>query len=189
LYTLEEKLIWQNIQTGDRQSLKNLHDKYFHQMLLFARKSVNDPLLAEELVSDCFIKIWENRSRIVIKVSVKSYLYLMLRNSIIDHYRHRQLATKSLGQIPEIAEEDVFDHFMQYAKLYAALEKLPQQRQKILELAVFDALTYDEIAGKLGITKNTVKTQIARAYRYLRETLGPGDFFLFLLFRKEQKKG
>ena len=157
-------------------------------MLLFARKSVNDPLLAEELVSDCFIRIWENRSRIDIKVSVKSYLFLMLRNLIADHFRHRQLSVQSLERIPDIAEEDVFDSFRQYAKLYAALEKLPRQRQKILEMAVFNSLTYDEIAEKLGISRNTVKTQMARAYRFLRENLGPGDFLLFLLFGKERLK-
>ncbi len=157
-------------------------------MLLFARKSVNDPLLAEELVSDCFINIWESRSKIEIRVSLKSYLFLMLRNSIIDHYRHKQLVTQTLGNLPDIAEEAAFDNFRPYAKLYAALEKLPEQRHRILEMAVFDALSYNEIAEKLGITKNTVKTQIARAYRFLRETLGPGDFVLFLFFRKGKIK-
>lgn len=157
-------------------------------MLLFARKSVNDPLLAEELVSDCFITIWESRSKIEIRVSLKSYLFLMLRNSIIDHYRHKQLVTQTLDKLPDIAEEAAFDNFRPYAKLYAALEKLPEQRHRILEMAVFDALSYNEIAEKLGITKNTVKTQIARAYRFLRETLGPGDFVLFLFFRKGKMK-
>lgn len=153
-------------------------------MLLFARKSVHDPLLAEELVSDSFIKIWENRSKIEVKVSVKSYLVLVLRNSIIDHFRHKQFITQSLDQLPDIADENVFDNLRQYAKLYAAMEKLPEQRQRILEMAVFDALSYNEIAEKLDITRNTVKTQIARAYRFLRETLNPGDFVLFLFFRK-----
>ena len=160
---------------------------YFNQMCLYALRSVSETGLVEEIVSDCFIKIWENRKRIEINVSVKQYIFFMLRNSIIDYYRKTKFLTKSIDDIQELADEAYFDEQKQYADLYSALEILPEQRRKILELAVFDSMTYQQIAEKLNISKNTVKTQMGRAYRFLKEKLDPQDFYLFCLFYRKKK--
>lgn len=71
----------------------------------------------------------------------------------------------------EPADEEAFDEQEQYQALYSTLEKLPLQRRRILEMAIFDSLSYNEIAEKLKISRNTVKTQIGRAYRFLKENL------------------
>jgi RNA polymerase sigma-70 factor (family 1) len=182
---VDELKLWENIKKGDPQSLNRLHALYFHQMCLFARKTVNDNQLIENIVSDCFIKLWENRKKIEIKTSFKSYLYRVLRNQIIDHYRGKQENAELLDELPDIPNEIEFDEQQRYAKLYKAISKLPEQRRKILELAVFDSLSYQQIATKLGISKNTVKTQMARAYRFLKESLEPRDFYFFCLLQKK----
>jgi len=182
---VEDKQLWGNIKNGDKTALKQLHDTYFHQMCLYAHKTVNDPGLIEELVSDCFIKIWENRKKIEIRVSVKHYIFLMLRNSIADLHRKKQTLQETLNEIPDLPDENYFDEQQQYALLYNALEKLPAQRKKILMLAIFESMSYNQIAETLDISRNTVKTQIARAYRFLKETLDPADFYLFCFFRKK----
>ena len=184
---MQDNRLWENIKRGDIQALKKIHDSYFYQMCLYAFKYTNNFGLAEELVSDCFIKIWENRKKIEINSSVKHYILLMLRNNIIDHYRKKRILTDKLDEIPELADEKYFDEQQEYARLYAALKKLPEKRRKILELAVFDSMTYQQIAEELDISKNTVKTQMGRAYRFLKETLDPKDFLLFLVCRKRLK--
>lgn len=167
------------------KALNQLHTLYFHQMCLFAHKSVHDHQLIENIVSDCFIKLWENRKKIEIKTSVKSYLYRILRNQIIDHYREKQDITEVFAELPDIADEAEFDEQSRYAKLYKAVSKLPEQRRKVLELAVYESLSYQEIADKLHVSRNTVKTQISRAYRFLKETLEPRDFCFFCLLQKK----
>ena len=184
---MNELELWKYIQRGDKNAFKRLHKLHFYQMCLFAYKSIKDKQLVENIVSDCFIKLWEYHSEIQIKTSLKSYLYRMLRNQIIDHFRKKQESTDFVVEVPDIADEVEFDAQQKYAKLYQALTKLPQQRRKILELAVFDALTYQEIADRLQISKNTVKTQISRAYRFLKETLEPRDFYFFCLLQNKQK--
>ena len=183
---MEDKRLWENMKSGDKQALNKLHAKYFHQMCLYAHKSTNNSGIVEELVSDCFIKLWENRKKINIKISVKNYIFLILRNSIIDFFRKKQIHTETLENLPEICDESYFDEQKHYALLYQALEKLPEQRRKILELAVFESLSYKQIAEKLNISRNTVKTQIARAYRFLKESLDPKDFYIFYFL--SQKK-
>ncbi|TKG90777.1 RNA polymerase sigma-70 factor [Puteibacter caeruleilacunae] len=182
---VQDLKLWENIQNGDMKALNELHIRYFHQMCLFAKQSFRDDQLVENIVSDCFIKLWENRSKLEIKISLKSYLFRILRNLIIDHHRKRQELVDIVEEFPEVAEETEFDAQLRYVKLYKAIAKLPEQRRKILELAAFESLSYQEIADKLNISKNTVKSQIGRAYRFLKETLEPRDFYLFYFLQKK----
>jgi len=180
---MEDRTLWNRIKKEEKSALRQLHDKYFHQMYLYAKRYTNgQTMLSEDLVFDCFIKLWEFRQKIEIKTSVKHYLFLMLRNSIIDHHRKKRLFTEPLASgYTAPGEEKEFDDQKKYALLYASLEQLPPQRRKILEMAVFDSMTYNQIAEKMHISRNTVKTHIARAYRFLKERLDPKDFNLFLV--------
>jgi RNA polymerase sigma-70 factor (ECF subfamily) len=185
---VEDSTIWKDIKQNDKKALRKLHDKYFHQMYLYASKSTKgNEGLAEELVFDCFIKLWENRKRIDIHDSVKHYLFLILHNHIIDHFRKKKLLTVPLADdFKAPGDEKFFDDQKQYARLYLAVKKLPDQCRKVLELSIFESLTYQEIAEKLHISKNTVKTQVGRAYKHLREILDPKDFNFFLVIRKRR---
>lgn len=187
---MEDYALWKDITRNDKKALRRLHEKYYHQMYLYALKSVPDNSgLAEELVSDCFIKLWENRNKIEIQLSVKHYLFLMLHNGIIDHFRKKRLFMEPLSEdYPSTGDEKFFDDQKQYARLYLAEKKLPDQCRKILELAIFESLTYQQIAEKLQITKNTVKTQMGRAYKQLREMLDPKDFTFFLFLGRRKKE-
>lgn len=183
---MEDSNFWKRLKHDDRNALKALHGKYYHQMFLYAFKSVQvNPGLAQELVSDCFINLWESRKKIEIQKSVKQYLFLMLRNSIIDHHRTKRVLTETLEQdFPIPGDEKFFDDQLEFVHLYQAIEKLPAQCKEILKLAAFESLTYTEIAERLNISKNTVKTQMGRAYKRLREMLDPKDFSFFLVLRK-----
>src|SRR5690606_36822226 len=108
---VEQSFIWEGIKRGDKAALKILHNRYFQQMCLYAVRSLqNSTGLAEELVDDCFIKLWENRRRIEIHTSLKNYLFLMLHNAIIDHIRKKKLMTEPLaGDYPFPGDEKEFD--------------------------------------------------------------------------------
>jgi len=185
---LEDLYLWKRIQQGDKNALERLHTRHFHQMYLYAARHLKEESgLAEELVSDCFIKLWEHRKRLQIQLSVKHYLFVILHNNIIDNLRKKRLRTEPISEeIPVPGDEKFFDDQKQYAKLYLAVKKLPEQCRKVLELAVFESLTYDEIAEKLHISRNTVKTQMGRAYRFLKEKLDPRDFNLFLIIKRRK---
>lgn len=184
---MEDLDLWKNIKAGNKGALKKLHNKYFYQMCLYAIKSTDgNTALAEDLVSDCFIKIWEQRKKIEIKTSVEHYLFLMLHNCIVDHFRKKRIRTEPLEKdFIAPANEKEFDDQKQYARLYKAVKKLPSQCRIVLELAVYESMTYQEIADKLNISRNTVKTQMGRAYQHLREMLDPKDFNFFLIIKKK----
>ncbi|MGV8091599.1 MAG: RNA polymerase sigma factor [Mangrovibacterium sp.] len=174
--------IWENIRKGDLNSLRVLHDRYFIQLCVWTQKVIPDQFLSEELVSDCFVKLWLGREHILIQKSVKGYLFFMLKNQIIDHSRKSHLHTLDLDSLPDLPDNETFNRQDFYAELYEAIQKLPRQRRKILQMAAFDSLTYKEIAAQLDISVSTVKTQMVRAYQFLKKELDPKSFILFSLF-------
>ncbi len=180
---MDDQNIWGNVVNGDVDALRILHNKYYYQMWLWASKYTRNNAFAEELVSDCFIKLWERRHSILIEKSLKSYLYLMLRNQIVSQARKSKLKLViGFDNIPDIPDELTISNQEYYAALYRAIQKIPEQRRKILELAAFESFTYKEIAAQLDISVNTVKTQMGRAYQFLKEELDPNSFLLFHLF-------
>ena len=183
---MDDQNIWGKIVHGDVDALSVLHGKYYYQLWLWASKYTRNETLAEELVSDCFIRLWERRQHILIEKSLKSYLYLMLRNLIVSQARkskHELLIGSD--NLPDVPDEVTISNQDYYAALYRAIQKIPGQRRKILELAAFESFTYKEIAIQLGISVNTVKTQMGRAYQFLKEELDPNNFLLFHFFLKK----
>lgn len=185
----DDQFLWNKIVDGDVDALRVLHEKYYNRMWLWAGKYTRDEALAEELVSDCFIKLWDGRRKIIIEKSLKSYLFLMLRNQIVSHARkskHELVADSE--NLPDLPDETEIRNQEFYAELYKAILKIPEQRRKILELAAFESLSYREIADRLNISVNTVKTQMGRAYQFLKEELDPKNFQLFHVFMKTKKQ-
>ncbi len=176
---MNDQTIWINIVKDDVDALRLLHNKYYHSMWLWASKLIQDDKTSEELVSDCFIKLWSHRKDIIIDRSLKSYIFFMLRNSLVSHIRSsRSQFMVGIDQLPDVPDEETINNLDFYAELYRAISKIPDQRRKILELAVFDSLTYREISSQLNISVNTVKTQMGRAYQFLKKELDPDHFIL-----------
>ena len=183
---MDDQNIWGKIVNGDVDALRILHVKYYYPLWLWASKYTRNKTLAEELVSDCFIRLWERRKHILVEKSLKSYLYLMLRNQIVSHARkskHELLIGSD--NLPDMPDEVTISNQDYYAALYLAIQKIPEQRRKILELAAFESLTYKEIAAQLDISVNTVKTQMGRAYQFLKEELDPKNFLLLHFYLKK----
>jgi len=185
---MEEDLkIWEKIKSGDTLAMKALHDRYYYQLYLYGKKICHNSSALDEAISDCFIKLWIRRNDLVISRSVKSYLFLMLHNNLIDILRRKDYTLHfEEGSIPDLPDDEMFDELDRYAKLYCTLEKLPEQRRRVLELAVFESFSYAQIAEKLHISVNTVKTQIGRSYRFLREELDPKSIQLLFLLKSKK---
>jgi RNA polymerase sigma factor (sigma-70 family) len=182
---MEEDLkVWERIKQGDSSAVKVLHDRYYYQLYFYGKKICRNPSVLDEAVSDCFIKLWTRRNDLLIVRSVRSYLFLMLRNALIDILRQKDHAIYlEEASFLDLPNDELHEELDRYSKLYSTLEQLPEQRRRILELAVFESFTYAQIAEKLHISVNTVKTQMGRAYRFIKEELDPKSLQLFLMIK------
>lgn len=133
------------------------------------------PQLAEDLVHEVFMKLWEARERITITTSFSAYLYRISRNKGIDALkkiakdaalRKEILEWTSPGLIAFGPESKMYTH---YEELYRnAVAELTPQRQKIFILCKEKGKTYEEAAMELGISRNTVKEHMVHSLRFLR---------------------
>src|SRR5690606_30649201 len=88
---------------------------------------------------------------------------------------------KDVLALPLLEENEIEDHQLG-RKLQLAMDKLPQQCKNVFELCAIDGQKYDYAADQLGISKNTVKTQMKKAYRILRGSLAMLCSFLMFIF-------
>src|SRR5450759_718998 len=179
-----------SIKQGDIAAFETLYKKYYIFLCLIAEHIVRNPSDAEEIVTDVFVKIWNIREKINITSSIKAYLVKAVHNTSINFLERNKISNKltdrlnnsnykilawdsdyPLGQLYEKEIMNILEH---------GISALPDACQQIFMLSRNENMKYIEIADKLGISINTVKTQMKIALARLRETLN--DYMLILLF-------
>lgn len=187
-----DNLYWNKIKSGDRQAFRLIFDKYYSSLCIYANSVTKDLELSQDIVSDCFVRIWERKENIQINTSLKHYLIFSVRNAIYSYLRSPESRKIDINTIIERLDNSPVDEYdlekeASLQRISRLIEKLPKQQKRILELAAYNGKTYKEIAEILGISVNTVNTQISRAYRFLRDRLTTEDLLLWLFFKKIKK--
>ncbi|WP_167018998.1 RNA polymerase sigma-70 factor [Chitinophaga sp. Cy-1792] len=154
---------------------------------------VEDEATAKDIVQDFFLYCWDKRSMIQITKNFKSYATRAVRNACINYLKKRGKVV--FNDPSSFMEEElpapVDDKELQEtrdAALWAAIGRLPLQRQRIFLLSNRDDLKYRDIADQLNISVNTVKTQIKLAYQFLRKECDWMIVFIILLLLFSEKK-
>lgn len=161
----------------DGQALAALLDRYWRPMVGFALDKVKSRDVAEDLVQEAFVRVWEKRRHLRPHASPRAYLYRVLRNLITDEYRRRRLRErfslfKSLQgpvEVPSPAASLEADEFERAAQV--AITALPERRRDVFVLAHLHGLSYREVADALGITPRTVANHMTLALTQLRGAL------------------
>lgn len=184
LSDLELILLWQQ---GDDSAFEAIYKKYALLLLAQAMRKTNDRVIAEELVHNTFITLNKQRKDAARLQSLGAYLCTILKNKILDHYKHESvvkkyenfLATRPAREEPSI--ETLLEVKELETLLMDNIEKLPAQCKKIFKLSRMENLTNKEIAARLQISENTVEQQMRKALRILRSTLIRYDRELLML--------
>ncbi|MEI2739399.1 MAG: RNA polymerase sigma-70 factor [Chitinophagaceae bacterium] len=140
----------------------------------------------KNIVQDSFIKYWDRQNDFNNESSVKTFLYVTVRNACLNVVRHEGVEKKyaEIQEHKHNEEEKVLEHIIRaevLGEIHKAIEELPQGCRQVLKLAYFESMKNDEIAGQLGVSVNTVKTQKARALQLLRLKLDPASFLALLI--------
>jgi len=184
---IDEKIILQRFQQGDRSAFSFIFTYYYSDLVNFAYTFTRDKDTAEEIIQDIFLKLWENRYSLTITSSLKSFLLRSVQNKCIDWIRHLDIQDRYRNAMmiaPLLMENDT-DNYLFYSELREALEQalnlLPEEFSGTFRMNRFDGLTYQEIADKLGISVRSVEVRISKALQLLREKLKDYLIPVFLL--------
>ena len=174
----------QRIRRGDEQAFEALFHEYYEVLCDFVDRYVGSPDVAEEIVQQMFVRIWENRSTWFVRSALKPYLYQAARNRALNHLKHekvrRSFAERVLrlnvsagtGQArPGPEQQQEASDFA--AAVASAMAKLPPHYREVVQLRTRDHMTHPEIARILDLPVKTVETRARRGLQALRRLLPP----------------
>jgi len=172
------------LHSGDERVFKEIFKKYYLPVRSFAWRFVKDNDIAEDIVQDCFLNVWEKRLTFNVIAEIRNYLYTSTRNACLDHLKHEQIKQKHAIQLLTTAsQEEEQEYILEEevdALIHQAIGTLPRQAQKMV-IMTLNGDSNLEIAQKLNITVNTVKSTKLKAYQILRKRLRNVQWFLALL--------
>jgi RNA polymerase sigma-70 factor (ECF subfamily) len=181
---MQEQLLLQKIKQGDEKAFQYVFDTHYGLLCSIASEFLKDDFLAETIVGDVILYLWEKRETIEIQSSLRAYLIKAVRNKCLN-YQQLQYVVKET-RFPE--HEELLDAEGNYLisesqPLATLLEKeleieieksinsLSDECRKVFELSRFEQLKYEDIAVELNISVNTVKYHIKNALSKLRADL------------------
>lgn len=165
-----------------KAEIERLFRVYYRPLCLYALHFTNDLDVAEDIVSDCYMRFYEilQDDKKEIK-STKTYLYTMVKNQALKSLSDRSNIVNDLSLADSVAEEaELIDRSFVEARLWAKIDELSTSCREIFLMSKRDGMKYTEIAQELGISPKTVENQISKAYRKLKEGAIKIYTFLFL---------
>ncbi len=161
----------------DEALFERVFKAHFKALHAYAFTFVKDNAVAEDMVQNIFLRLWNKADEISITQSFTAYLYRCVYNECLNYLRHEKVKaahetylkhnTRPSGEpTPEEVTYQELKH-----QLSEALQTLPEGCRTIFQLSRFESLKYREIADKLGLSVKTVENQMGKALRILRVRL------------------
>lgn len=171
-----QKDLKQQIIPKNKEFFEGLYRDYYSSLVKFCEGILFDTDEAKDVVQEVFVDLWNKKESIQIESSIKTYLYSCVKykafarikrlNIIDNHENQLKEAYLFAHEYDSLPSEELKD------KIHEIINNLPNQMRKVLEYHSFNGWKYQEIADELGISVNSVKTQIKRAYKRFREEIG-----------------
>lgn len=176
-----ESLITDVVRNGCYKSFCELFTLYYQPLCIYAMRVVNYREIAEEVVSDVYMKLWKNREQITVHTSFEAYLYRSVRNQALDYLKLKTYRPQKNEPLEAVDRSTAYADYhtpsdeLCFNELFDEVEslvnQLPRQCQLIFRLNRENGLRYREIAEHLQISIKTVETQMGRALKLLRKRL------------------
>ncbi|MGD9930809.1 MAG: RNA polymerase sigma-70 factor [Mangrovibacterium sp.] len=182
--TKNDKHLFHLLLTGDETSFKVVYQHFYPRLYYFVLEYLPHHEVAEDVVHDTFLTLWQKRSDLQADSNLNAYLYTLAKNNSLkklrnEHYRQRLLQSPSLHPLElelnagalmrlETTEGD-FSEIEQLVQ--ATLEQLPPQCRQVFELSRFAHKKNREIADELGLSVKTVEGHITKAIKLFKINL------------------
>ncbi len=159
--------------TNSLQTISNAFIQYKDELLVVLRSRLHDADLAEDMLQDVFLRLMTYQD-ILREETVKSFIFTIANNMVLDHYRHQAIIRRVHGDIKETASV-AFDGTFQKVVCdnIASMEEkvvgnLSNMQQKVYRMARFDEKTSQEIALELGLSSRTVESHLYSSRKEVR---------------------
>lgn len=168
---MKELAMMSRIAAGDKVAMRELYETHAGALGNFIKNWLYDPSQAHDLIHETMMDVWRNAARFEGRSSLKSWIFSIARNKSIDlNRRNSRLSyTDNLPEIEDdhIGQEDYVFGVQNAKRLKQALSKLSNSHMRVLHLAFFEDMKYEDIAEVEGCPVGTIKTRIMHAKKKL----------------------
>lgn len=172
--------IWTSLKAGQQSALESIYNTHIDYLLQYGTRFTKDELLVEDCVHDLFIDLWKNRNGLGMTNSIRAYLLVALRRSIIKKVQ-KKLKHES-GKTPDeydFKAEIAIDEMIiaaelskeQLQQLQNAMDNLSKRQREVLYLKYYQEIPYDEICEIMEISYQSVRNLVANSIRTLRSLM------------------
>ena len=155
----------------DESAFAEIYRRYGKELLRDGLKKVGDRSVAEDLVQEVFVVLWQKKDTLLIQKNILAYLKGMLKYHVIDYFASSrnspEIPSASIPHLPDPEESDYLEGTFLMEQYREALSKLPPKCREVFELSR-NGHTAREIADALKISEKTVEVHIGKALRILR---------------------
>ena len=162
------------LRAGDKAAFTSIYETHAASLTGFAAARLASLEEARDIIHDLFVYLWNERERIQINGSLKSFLFAAVRYRIIDHIRKNATRKAYAGMLQRLSDYIISDTEENlvvknlHHRLENAVEDLPSRTKQIYRLSRDRHLAVKEIAHELGVSEQTVKNQLSAALSHLR---------------------
>lgn len=164
---------------GDEEAYDYFFRLYFQALCLFARRILQHQSEPEDIVQECFIKLWHKRSRVTNPEAIKSFLYRTVQNACLDFLKSKQAQIKVVSISDDILTDNPFQNSEAaiveaelLREIHQLVNGLPERIREVFQLYYLEGKSETEIGQLLHTSPHTVRNQRVRAIALLRQRIG-----------------
>jgi len=175
MHDLNDKILTQKIREGSEKAFIEIYWLYCEQLHRLAFQYLRDQQLAEDAVQDIFLKLWNQRHQLDENRSIKGFLFTSLKNHVLNMLkinkrriiRQFEYSGINTNKVNETDSRAICSEL--HLLIEHCLENLPEVKRRVYELKRVGDFSNKEIASRLGLTENTVKSHYYLAKKSMKE--------------------
>ena len=169
----DEKALWNAIQKGNHQSFHLFYMEYSDFLYNYGRKMCRDSEIVKDSIQNVFKIIWEKKESIVIKNSLKHYVFTIFRRELFQKIQHQKSLNHQLTEIDfelSIESKIILEETQQQLRknLDKAINSLSHRQKEILFLRYYENMSYTEISELMSLNKNSMYKLLSAAIQRLK---------------------
>lgn len=171
---MSDKELIQRFQDGDEEGFNELVKRYYPQSYQFFFRMVRDPMDAEDLCQETFLRVYKGLKKFKSKSLFSTWLYRISVNVVNSFFRRWRLTNilTSEKNVEQIAIEETNENRDFDSTIWKTVQKLPRKQKQVLILRIFQQLSFREVGGILGISENSAKVNYHHAINKMKVLMG-----------------
>lgn len=167
-----------SLRKGEKKAFESVYSEFFGILYHISLNYLHDEKIAEEVVQDTFMKLWEIKTTLNDQINIRNFLYTITKNNCLNYLRNQKISMKHIENMKYLEMQFNYEaleklgNYLQFEELRnnidRAILQLPIEIQETFKLSRFEELSYKQIAEKQNISIKTVEARISKALRILR---------------------